>query len=83
VKQLQKGKAKAGGGGKRESNDINLTIICGATSSACIENCQALLNQLPANRLVNPCLAQRSKQITVALDFGTCTGSLKSKFSHS
>lgn len=79
VKQLGKGKPKEG---ERESkcNDIILTTICGTTSSTCMENCQALLNQLPANRLINPCLAQRSKQITVMLEFSTYVESLKSKF---
>lgn len=82
------------GSGEREFafNNI-LSVISGTTRSTCIhvdtwihsqciQNCQALLNQLPADRLINPCLAQRSKQIMVMLEFSTCVVSLKFKFRH-
>lgn len=55
------------GSGEREFifNDIFSTVISGITRSTCIQHYQALLNQLPADRPINPCLAQRNKQITL------------------
>lgn len=63
-------------------NNMFLTVFSGIIRSTSIENCQAWLNQLPADRLVNPCLAQRSKQIIVTLEFSICVGPLTSKFRH-